>query len=150
MSSYYLIKNGNRFGPYTKEEILIKADEHTLLWREGLKEWTPLREIEEFKKLIEQTPPIPPEAEAEKKQIMPKTWLVEAILVTIFCCLPFGIVAIIKASLVDRYYISNLYEVSITYSDKARRWVKVGFFMGITWLVIYCLIVAVGVSCKYF
>ncbi|MBK7946288.1 MAG: CD225/dispanin family protein [Flavobacteriales bacterium] len=31
----------------------------------------------------------------------PKNWLVESILVTLFCCLPFGIVGIINAASVN-------------------------------------------------
>jgi len=31
----------------------------------------------------------------------PKSWLVESILVTLFCCLPFGIAGIVNASRVE-------------------------------------------------
>ena len=37
----------------------------------------------------------------DKKGIPPKTWLVESILVTLFCCLPFGVVSIIKSAEVN-------------------------------------------------
>lgn len=33
------------------------------------------------------------------EQVCPKTWMAESILVTVFCCLPFGIAGIVFASL---------------------------------------------------
>ena len=33
-----------------------------------------------------------------EENVQPKTWLVESILVTLFCCLPFGIVGIVNAA----------------------------------------------------
>ena len=42
--------------------------------------------------------------EHERTASRPKNWLVESILVTIFCCLPFGIVGIINAANVNSRY----------------------------------------------
>ena len=38
----------------------------------------------------------------DSKPECPKTWMVESVLATIFCCLPFGIVGIINASKVGK------------------------------------------------
>ena len=40
----------------------------------------------------------------ENKGNPPKTWLVESILVTLFCCLPFGVVAIVNSSKVESHF----------------------------------------------
>lgn len=38
------------------------------------------------------------------EQVCPKTWMAESILVTVFCCLPFGIAGIVFASKVSSLY----------------------------------------------
>ena len=44
----------------------------------------------------------------------PKNWLAESILVTIFCCLPFGIVGIVNASQVNSRFASGDYDTALT------------------------------------
>ena len=52
----------------------------------------------------------------------PATNLIWAILVTIFCCLPLGIVAIVKASSVDSLYYSGHYYEAVRASRAAASW----------------------------
>jgi hypothetical protein len=66
----------------------------------------------------------------------PKNWLVEAILVTIFCCLPFGIVGIVFASQVNSKYSSGDYSGALQASREAGKWTKIGFWLGIAGAVI--------------
>lgn len=68
--------------------------------------------------------------------ICPKTWLAESILVTIFCCLPFGIVGIVNASKVSALYAQGRYSEAEMRSVNAKKWVKVAFVIGIIWIVI--------------
>ncbi|MBO0359427.1 CD225/dispanin family protein [Hymenobacter sp. BT186] len=56
----------------------------------------------------------------------PKNWLVEAILVTIFCCLPFGIVAIINSANVNSRLAVGDYAGAQEASQNAGKWVKYG------------------------
>lgn len=73
----------------------------------------------------------------------PKNWLVESILVTIFCCLPFGIVAIINAANVNSRLSVGDYAGAQEASANAGKWVKYSL---ITWAVIsvlYVLLVVV-------
>lgn len=67
----------------------------------------------------------------------PKNWLVESILVTIFCCLPFGIAGIVFASQVSSKYAAGDYEGALQASKEAARWTKIGFFIGIGFIVLY-------------
>src|SRR5687767_7841983 len=53
----------------------------------------------------------------------PKTHLVDAILVTVCCCLPFGIVAIVYAAMAKSNVNTANYEMAREYADKARMWV---------------------------
>ena len=61
-------------------------------------------------------------------KICPKTWLVESILVTLFCCLPFGIVGIIQASKVNSLYMQGLHDEAEETSKSAGKLNKIGFF----------------------
>ena len=53
---------------------------------------------------------------------MPPTNLVWGILVTIFCCLPFGIVSIVKASQVSSLYNQGKYLEAEEASKSAGKW----------------------------
>lgn len=71
----------------------------------------------------------------------PKNWLVEAILVTIFCCLPFGIAGIVFAAQVNSRYDAGDYEGAEKASKDAGRWTKIAFFAGIAFLVLYLIFI---------
>ena len=65
-------------------------------------------------------------------QPCPKTWMAESILVTIFCCLPFGIAGIVFAAKVSSLYAAGQYEEAVEASNNAAKWTKIGFF--VDWL----------------
>lgn len=60
-------------------------------------------------------------------QPCPKTWMAESILVTIFCCLPFGIAGIVFAAKVSSLYAAGKYEEAVEASNNAAKWTKIGF-----------------------
>lgn len=72
-------------------------------------------------------------------QPCPKTWMAESILVTIFCCLPFGIAGIVFAAKVSSLYAAGQYEEAVEASNNAARWTKIGFFVGLAVMVIYMI-----------
>lgn len=74
------------------------------------------------------------------EQVCPKTWMVESILVTLFCCLPFGIAGIVFASKVSSLYASGNYEAALQASKDAGKWTKIGFIVGLVVGVIYLII----------
>lgn len=76
----------------------------------------------------------------------PKNWLVESILVTIFCCLPFGIVGIVNAASVNTKYAAGDYAGAQEASASAGKWTKIGFFIGIAGIVIYAALMVLGVG----
>src|SRR5689334_8930919 len=69
----------------------------------------------------------------------PKNWLVEAILVTIFCCLPFGIVGIVNAAQVNSRINTGDYEVALRASKQAGKWTKIRLLVGIAAVIIYII-----------
>jgi hypothetical protein len=76
----------------------------------------------------------------------PKNWLAESILVTIFCCLPFGIVGIVNAAQVNSKFHAGDYVGAEQSSREAGKWTKIGFFVGLGLLLLYILGVALGVA----
>jgi len=84
---------------------------------------------------------------AQMPPIRPKNWLVESILVTIFCCLPFGIVGIVYAASVNGKFDSGDYAGAVLASKNAGMWTKIGFFIGLAIGIIYfILMLTVGAS----
>ena len=69
-------------------------------------------------------------------QVKPKNWLVESILTTIFCCLPFGIAGIVFASQVNSKFAAGDYAGAVQASKEAGKWTKVSFWVGIVILVL--------------
>ena len=72
-------------------------------------------------------------------QPCPKTWMAESILVTIFCCLPFGIAGIVFAAKASSLYAAGQYEEAVEASNNAAKWTKIGFFVGLAVMVIYMI-----------
>ena len=80
----------------------------------------------------------------------PETHLTKAILITIFCCLPFGIASIIHASRVSSSYILGNYEYAMEQSQKANKWANIGIIVGAVYYLIYMtyigIVVVLGLS----
>jgi len=58
-------------------------------------------------------------------------YLTQAILVTLCCCWPIGIVAIISASKVNTHLARGEYEQAVRESENAKKWCWVSFVLGI-------------------
>ena len=77
----------------------------------------------------------------------PKNWLAESILVTLLCCLPFGIAGIVNAAQVSSKFSAGDYDGSLRASQEAAKWTKIGFWVGIGVIALYFLIfVVLGVG----
>jgi len=74
----------------------------------------------------------------------PNNFLVWAILSTIFCCLPFGIVSIVYASKVDGLWYAGKYAEAQDAASKARTWFWWSFgsalFIWIVYIIIYAVL----------
>jgi len=66
-----------------------------------------------------------------KKITRPKSYLIESILITLFCCMPLGIVALINASDVESQYNSGNYEGAVKSAKQAKSLVLISFLLGI-------------------
>ena len=87
----------------------------------------------------------PQPAKAEPIGPKPKSFLALAILSTIFCCLPFGIVAIVQAAKVNSLWNSGFYEDAQNASTKARNWIIVAAIVGLVVSITYTVLVSKGI-----
>jgi hypothetical protein len=72
----------------------------------------------------------------QQPQPTPKNWLVESILATLFCCMPFGIAGIVFALQVNSRVAAGDYQGALEASENAGRWTKVSFWVGIAVVVV--------------
>jgi Interferon-induced transmembrane protein len=68
-------------------------------------------------------------------------YLPQAILTTLFCCLPFGIVAIVYAAQVNTKLQAGDYEGAMQSSKSAKTWCWVSFGSGLAVFLIYFLLI---------
>lgn len=67
----------------------------------------------------------------------PDNYLAWAIIVTILCCVPFGIVAIVKAASVNGLWNSGNYEQAYRASASAKKWVIITAIVGVATSLLY-------------
>lgn len=150
MRKYFYTNGTDKFGPFTLEELKEKhLIPETLVWFQGLGEWQSAGSIPELNQLFNQTPP--PVTNSNNNQTYtesnsqinigrpPKTWLIESIIVTILCCLPFGIIGIIKASKVESRFLSGNIDEAYRLSASAKSWVIYSVIGGIIAYVLILL-----------
>ena len=75
----------------------------------------------------------------------PSSNMVWAILTTLLCCLPFGIVAIVYASKVDGLWQGGFYDAAYQAANKAKTWSIVAAACGLVGSIIYGVLIACGV-----
>lgn len=97
-----------------KPEDIVRIGDSTLPWRNYFDPGS-----------IPMTPTPTPDSQK------PSSFLAWAILATIFCCMPFGIVSIVYASKVDGLWSSHDYEGAKAAAQKARTWFWWAFGIGL-------------------
>jgi hypothetical protein len=129
---YYMHTGGQQLGPFEESELPSHGlTASTMVWREGMPDWEAASQVPELSHLLppSQQPPTyqpqpgyGPQQPYGARPPMPDTYMVWAILVTVLCCLPFGIVSIVKASQVSTLYYQGNYAEARAASRAARNW----------------------------
>ena len=129
---YYMHIGGQQVGPYEENELPSHGlTASTMVWREGMPDWVVASQVPELSHLLppSQQPPsyqpqpgYGPQQPYGARPPMPDTYMVWAILATLLCCLPFGIVSIVKASQVSTLYYQGNYAEARAASRAARNW----------------------------
>ena len=83
----------------------------------------------------------------QKPQIPPPNYLVWAILTTILCCLPFGIVSIVYAAQVNSKWVAGDYDGALSASKNAKIWAWVSFGVALAVAIIwFILAIVIGIA----
>lgn len=163
MKQYFLVINGEKRGPFTIDQLTTQpVTPQTLVWTEGMSDWAPAQQVAEISSLFApQAPSAPtpgapqapaynaapaygnPQPQAPNTQIIPPNYLVWSILVTLFCCLPGGIVAIIYSTQVSSRFQQGDYAGANESSRNARKWVIISAVSAAVILAIYAIVIAI-------
>lgn len=169
---YYMHIGGQQLGPFEESELIAHGlMPETPVWAAGMPDWKPANQVPElapllFQQPLEQQYQQPPYQQASYQQpqyeqpqyeqpqyqqqqwgntpAMPDTYLVWGILVTIFCCLPFGIVSIVKASQVSSLYAAGRYQDAQEASQSAKKWALWGVAGWAVMFIVYIIFIAVA------
>lgn len=155
MKKYFYSDGTNNYGPFTLDELKEKKiSRETKIWFQELGEWKSAGEVPELTEIFKLVPPSIAKTnynsmENLNNQKPPKTWLVESILVTLFCCLPFGIAGIVNAAKVEsRFYAGDIEGANRSSAD-AKKWTTISFWIGIAVGVIYLIVVIAVAASGY-
>jgi len=143
-------------GPFSLEELKAQnITRDTPVWCHPMPKWKAAGELPELEELFGEVPPDLNNVEhkQERKQEnyntrppLPKTWLVESILATLFCCLPFGLIGIIYAAKVESSYSRGDFQTAERSSREAGKWTRVSFFLGFAFYLVLLILTATGVT----
>ena len=153
---YYMHIGGQQVGPYEENELPSHGlTASTMVWREGMPDWVAASQVPELSHLlppIQQPPSYQPQPGYGPQQPygarppMPDTYMVWAILATLLCCLPFGIVSIVKASQVSSLYSQGRYQESVAASEAAKKWAIWSAVAGVVISIIVIVLQIVGIG----
>jgi hypothetical protein len=161
--NWYYAQNGAHQGPISQEDLMAKLNAgqigwQDLVWREGMGEWMPASAMAELKtaQLLAPPPisamanPFPSPYQTPQAMVrapvgvQPPNYLWQSIVITFFCCLPFGVVAIVYAAKVDGLYFAGNLAAAQEASRSARTWCWVSFWCAFAPILIYLALLSMG------
>ena len=142
--------DGKQYGPVSAEQIRQwlaegRAKAETLVQAEGSADWKPLGQFPEFAATAPSgvvPPPVPPPMAGGQPRPAVPTYLVPAILSTLFCCMPFGIVAIVFAAQVSSKLNTGDVPGAQQASAKAKTWFWAAVLTGLIFSTLWLLLVS--------
>lgn len=84
-----------------------------------------------------------PQPYLNNTQICPETHLTKAILVTLFCCWPLGIPAIVNAAGVSNAFASGNYQLALKKSNDAEKWSKYCIIAAVIFWILYAIVMVI-------
>ena len=136
--NWHYAQDGAPKGPVDEEAVrseiargVVRPD--TLVWKEGMPDWRPASEFFDFSGAPPPPPPLAATPPALSTSAAPPasagvpTNLVWAILATVLCCLPFGVVAVIYASKAGTANAAGDAEAAKAAAHAAAVWAWVSF-----------------------
>lgn len=175
---WYYSKSGTQLGPVEQDELISKiasseVSPTDLVWKDGMGDWMPVSRINELSAAIRLsvapepqnvsppaaentmgTPYTPPMATPQAPMVYNgpaiQNYLWQSIVVTILCCWPLGIPAIVYAAKVEGLKSRGDIQGAMAASASAKTWCMVAGGAGLAALLIWAVIMgffgAAGVS----
>lgn len=148
MTQFFYAHNHQQYGPCTLQELQTKnITPETLVWYDGLTDWTPAGKLAVLKDMFSSTPPVIPTSihkpitdDPYKNHPKPNNHLVFAICATAICCMPLGIYAIIQSSKVDKLYYLKDFEGAQKASRLTKRISVFGIILGTLFVFLYIIV----------
>lgn len=155
MAQYYFLDSSNaQHGPVDESQLTANGvTASTMVWCAGMNDWKPAGEVSELAYIFRSqaapnyTAPgyyAPQQPGGPIPGIAPSSNLVWAILSTILCCLPLGIVSIVYAAQVDSEWTRGNYNEAYRKSRLARNWAIASACSGLVVSIIYMACVFLG------
>ena len=144
MSEYYILIGTEQQGPLSTEDLRGRVTPQTYVWREGLPDWIRAGDLPELSGLLIPEGAVPPPTQGQTVGTKPKDYLVESILVTLFCCMVFGILGIVYSVQANSAFSSGNITAANEFSAKAKQWVTYGFWCGIAVVGVYAILALMG------
>ncbi len=162
--NYWLMVDNNRIGPLTLDQVLGQpgVTMQTPVWYEGLADWTTVAAVPELAARLNPSPPFPTQQPYQQPypqqpyqqpytpygqpldEPCPPNYMVWSILVTLFCCLIGGVIAIIYSSGVNSAYAAGDLATAKSKSNSAKTWCIISASVGFVVSAIYVLIAIAG------
>jgi hypothetical protein len=160
---WYYSKNGTQRGPIEQEELISKiasgeVTQADLVWKDGMSDWLPVSKIYELSVIPLQsavgsgppangttTPYAPPttvgQVPAHLSGPTIPTYLWQSIVITIFCCWPLGIPAIVYAAKVESLKNRGDIQAAMAASSRAKKWCIIAACAGLAVVLIWVILV---------
>lgn len=168
---WYYSKNGTQLGPVGQGELIAKlasgeVSASDLVWKDGMADWIPASQVAELRSAVATpatpvsaappfsspgSPPSPYAAPSSQvagggnpNQEIPN-YLWQSIVVTIFCCWPLGIPAIIFAAKVDGLKARGDIAGAQAAAANAKKWTLIAMISGLVAIGIYIVVMVFGI-----
>ena len=136
--------DGKQYGPVSADQLRQwitegRVNAQTLVQPEGSTDWKPLGQFPELAAPATGSAVPPPAATSPARPDI-SNYLVPAILSTVCCCLPFGIVAIVYAAQVNTKLQAGDIVGATDASQKARMWCWIAFGAWFVMMILYLFV----------
>ncbi len=154
---WYYSKNSTQLGPVSDAEFRGKLANGEIgaadmVWREGMSDWLPVSSVPELAAIISsQRPPLAGQQTVHRQSPYQTpmatggelpNYLWQSIVVTVLCCWPLGIPAIVNAAKVDGMRARGDVQGAMIASANAKKWCIISL---VGWVVVAGLYILIAI-----
>lgn len=166
---YYIHVNGQQLGPFSLDQLRAQGiTEDTPVWHEGMAQWGRAKDIPELYSIIAGYNPTPPfhqptpqptpyqQPYQQPNSPCPNNHLTLAIISTVLtfmCCgvfgCVFGIIAIVSANNVEKYWRQGHYDEAERQASKAKTWGIISIILSVIGFILTILFYALFIAAEF-